>query len=142
MRCYRCYCIFCDVINGWPTIESFPQKMFSVIVDSSSTSCAMAAFSFGAAATTRSIDIKVRPSINDVTKMFFAINWSFISIISRFSWQCYCRGLRSKNFPRILKYLVRPYSHETFLHTILRYKDVKIFWFQSIDFYWITKVSS
>ena len=32
--------------------------------------------------------------------------------------------------------LLRPYSHETFLYTILRYCDKKIFWFQSIDFYW------
>ncbi len=38
--------------------------------------------------------------------------------------------------------LSRPYSHETFLHTILRYCNKNIFWFQSIDFYWTTKVSS
>ncbi len=37
---------------------------------------------------------------------------------------------------------LRPYSHQTFLNTILRYCDKKIFWFHSSDFYWTTKVSS
>jgi len=36
----------------------------------------------------------------------------------------------------------RPYSQETFWHTILRYCNKKILWFQSIDFYLTTKVSS
>jgi hypothetical protein len=36
----------------------------------------------------------------------------------------------------------RPNSHETFLHTILQYCAKKIFWYQSIEFYWTTKLSS
>ncbi len=37
---------------------------------------------------------------------------------------------------------LRPMSHETFLHTILRWKDFILFVFLSIGFFWPTKVSS
>ncbi len=40
-------------------------------------------------------------------------------------------NLASRDKPRVL---VRPYSHEKFLHTILRYCDKKIFWFLSIRY--------
>jgi len=43
--------------------------------------------------------------------------------------------IRGREYQGMWYVCIRPYSHETFLHAILRYCDKKIFFFQTIVFY-------